>query len=503
MIRNFTYCITFLATLNACGGNKAAEIVTNDTIVEAPEPIVALPDTAYPSVSTLRVTTRVVDTVTDGTIDCYDDPYATAPGIMTFRGNQLRNADMHGSIKGTPSAIEVDWTFITETDNRSTGFGQWGGGSGWTGQPVYVEWHDGKKEIIVGSLSSNVYFIDYNTGKASREPIAVGNPIKGSVSLDPSLNGNLYVGQGVPAQEPFGAMVVDLNNNIVSDFFGFDPRAPRRWGAYDSSPVRVGRFLIRPGENGCIYKFIVERGKLRLHSTMSYVAPSGPPGIETSMSVYRNYGYTADNHGYVVCTNLDNMQPVWVYHNADDNDATPVLAIEDGKPYLYCSSEIDRQGVGDAHFAKLDALTGTPVWVTRFAGQRYDTDGKHFDGGFYASPLPGQGDCSHLIFSNVVYNNSGQNGKFVAINRADGSVVYETRLNVYAWSSPVGFVNDEGHMYVLTGDCGGNLYLIRGTDGTIVAKRSVGSNFESSPVVVGNTAVVGSRGNSIYKISIR
>ena len=76
-------------------------------------------------------------------------------------------------------------------------------------------------------------------------------------------------------------------------------------------------------------------------------------------------------------------------------------------------------------------------------------------------------------------------------------------LRVYAWSSPVGFVNSDDRMFVLTGDCGGNLYLIDGADGTVIKRKPVGSNFESSPVVVGNSAVVGSRGNSIFKVSLK
>lgn len=235
---------------------------------------------------------------------------------------------------------------------------------------------------------------------------------------------------------------------------------------------------------------------------MSYLVSGVAPGIEASMAVYRNYGYTADNHGYVICTNLDTMQPVWVYASGDDNDATPVILVEDDHPYVICSSEIDRQGIGSARIAKLDGLTGEPVWERNLPGERCDRDGKHFDGGFYASPLPGLGNCSHLLFSNVVYNNNGQNGSFIALDSNTGATVYEVPTSTYAWSSPVGFLDPDDRMYVLTGDCIGNIYLIDGIDGTVVAKRKVGYNFESSPVVTGNSAVVGSRINGIYKLSI-
>ena len=65
------------------------------------------------------------------------------------------------------------------------------------------------------------------------------------------------------------------------------------------------------------------------------------------------------------------------------------------------------------------------------------------------------------------------------------------------------FTNERDEMFIVTGDCSGNIYIINGKDGKIISTASVGSNFESSPVVVGNTLVVGSRGNSIFKIKIQ
>ena len=60
---------------------------------------------------------------------------------------------------------------------------------------------------MVGSLCGKGYFINYQTGKASRKPLDLGNVVKGTMSLDPELM-NLYVGQGVPRQPgPFGCQV--------------------------------------------------------------------------------------------------------------------------------------------------------------------------------------------------------------------------------------------------------------------------------------------------------
>lgn len=522
---HFALIASLLTIFYACGSrgssSGAGSVSDSDSVAPLHTERVAverLPDTAYTSAENVVFNVEVVDSSVDGRIESLDDLYADAPGQFTFRGGQMRQANFNGAVKGVPSSINVEWTFRTQEDYTPTSVGAWGGGTGWTGQPLFVEWPDSvhkkmvasgaifadasKQEIMVGSLYGSVYFIDFQSGKASREAIPVGNPIKGTVSLDPTLNGNLYVGQGAPARRPFGALAIDLFTNKQFDFFPEDAKARRRWGAYDSSPVRLGDFLFRPAENGGVYKLSVGPGSLKLHSVLRYTVKGTAPGIESSMAIYANYGFVADNHGNIIAINLDNMKPVWHYSLADDIDATPVVAVEDGVPYLYVGCEIDLQDAGSAKFVKLDARNGAEQWVAKIEGRRKNIEKKHFDGGFYASPLLGEGNCSGLIFSNCVKNTDGQNGAFVAMDRATGKIVYETKLKYYAWSSPVGFLNEKGEMFVVTGDCTGNLYIINGVSGAIIASQRIGANFESSPVVVGNKLVVGSRGNSIFKISI-
>lgn len=515
-----------LSVVSACGSKnraadtdgEAADSVSADTIALPAQPAF-LPDTTFPSAQFLRPKTEIFTPEIAGELNSTQNMYADVPGIFTFRGGAYRDADFNGKVTGTPSKIEVVWRFKTDNGTVSERYGSWGGGSGWTGQPLYVNWPDscvtrfrnagtllpdfGKKEIIVGSLAGKVYFINFETGKESRKPINVVNPIKGTVSLDPTLNGNLYVGQGIPVERPFGALTIDLYKHAVAHTFGEDSKAPRSWGAYDSSALRVGQFLFRPGENGTLYKWLVAPGKVKLHSTFSYTTPTGSLGMEASMSAYSNYGYTADNRGNLVCVNLNTMRPAWRYNFGDDTDASPVLIVENNHPYIYTGSEIDKQGEGYAKFAKIDGLTGEPVWETKFEGRLAEVNNKHFDGGFYATALPGKGNCSDLIFTNLVRNLKNQNGEFVAIDRATGKVRYSVPLKRYAWSSPVGFLNEQNQMFIFTADCIGNVYLFNGSDGKQLFTAPVGNNFESSPVVVGNELVVGSRGDTIFKMAIK
>lgn len=506
-----------VAVAQSCGNRKAHDAVAVDTLPEigsVDSVVTMLPDTVFSSASAVDFKVVVVDTLISGTLDSAEDLYDPRLGWLTFRGGQRRDAQPVGRIDANPSSIEVEWTFITDEDYSPTKYGAWGGGTGWTGQPLYVEWPDSitagfthgfaKRELIVGSLCGKVYFIDFATGKPTRPEFDTGNPIKGTPSLDPTMNGNLYVGQGVPSHREIGALVYDLFSHEEVDFFGPDSKAPRRWFAYDSSPVRVGRFLFRPGENGMLYKYVVSPGKIRLHSRMRYFVRGRAPGMESSMSVYRNYGYIGDNAGNILCIDLNTLKPLWHYKLPDDVDATPVLTEEtDGRPYIYVGCEVEHEGVSKAEFVKLDALNGRRIWSLLTDARRLDTENKHFDGGYYATALPGHGDCSHLIFVPCVLNERGSDGCFQAINRDSGKVVYSLHTPVYAWSSPVGYLDSDNKFYILSADCGGTVRLIEGISGRIAVKKHIGSNFESSPVAVDSTAVVGSRGNSIFKLVIK
>ncbi len=506
----------------SCGSSTSTDTssidtTTQSTIVVDDTPK-ALPDTTFSSADLVKCYIEHADTLVDGSLSSFDDNYVGVPGVFTFRKGEKRDASMIGSINGTPSKIELDWTFTTAEDYTPTKYGSWGGGTGWTGQPLFVAWPDSiltqfrasgiidsdfsGEEIMVGSLAGYVYFIDFISGKPSRKAIDVDNPIKGTMSLDPSLNGNLYVGQGVPMRSGIGALVINLNSHRRSHFVGMDSKALRRWGAYDSSPIKIGQFLFRPGENGTLYKYSVATGSLKLHSALRYTINGAAPGMEASMSAYRNYGFLSDNHGNILCVNLNNMNVVWRYKLPDDSDATPVVCEEVEGVFIYNGCEVEHAGVTQASFVKLDALTGKEIWVNKVPAQRKNINEKHFDGGYYASALPGVGNCSNLIFSNCVANTNGQNGYFIAIERSTGKTRYTTPLSHYAWSSPVGMLNEKGQMYIVTADCAGYVYLINGENGSIITKLLVGSNFESSPVVVGNSIVIGSRGSKIFKLNI-
>lgn len=526
--------VAIAATISmACSGGKNhrdadsatadSTLLTTDSTEHLPTlEELTLPDTAYASVQTMTYVVEVEDS-TPRPLRSYDDPYAARKGerVMTFRGNQLRDADFGGRVQGTPSEIVVAWSFDTPYGRAETQFGAWGGGTGWTGQPLYAHWTEDEvdsmrnggapltadfsnEEIVVGSLCGQAFFLNFQTGKPSRQPLDLHNVVKGTMSMDPELM-NLYVGQGVNKGEPLGCQAFSLTTHQRNTFFN-DTRAWRGWQAFDASAIVAGGYLFWTAENGSLYKF--ERAAdARLHrvATLRYRVNGAAPGIESSLCVYRNYGFFADNHGNVVCVNLNTMRPVWHYANHDDSDGTIVCREENGSPYIYTACEVDKQGTdGVCRFVKLNALNGERIWERPIACRRIDLGNKILDGGMYSTPLLGQGDCEQLIFANICRNSAHPDrGQLTAIDTRDGSIVYTVGYGNFCWSSPVAFYNENHEMFIFTGDASGIVYLIRGKDGEVLCKQQMEANFESSPCVVGNSAVVGCRGTKIYKFIIK
>ena len=461
-----------------------------------------LPDTIYSSINEIKYSITRFDSTIDPLISNFEDPYLKdTENVLTFRGNRFRNGDFGGKIEGSPSTIVQDWVFKTAYDTRQSNAGQWGGGTGWTGQPLLYD-----SIVICTSLCSKAYFLDWETGKMVSNPINVRNPIKGTAMLDPQYPHLLYVGHGVAAERSWGCMTFNIQTGQQIQFFKEDSKAWRGWGAYDSSPLRVDKYVFRPGENGTLYKWYIQNDTILLHSTLKYSCKGRSPGIEASMAVYKNYGYTADNHGHILCINLNTLQPVWHYYNHDDTDASLVIELDkdnNSTPYLYSGCEVDKQGYnGFCYLIKLNAIDGSIVWERKIPCKKIPRGEKFTEGGIFATPLPGKGNCSDRLYLCCITNTPAHHGDLMAIDKKTGEIIYKTHLDWYPWMSPISFINENNEEFVVAGDTRGKLYLINGKTGEIIYKNKVALNFESSPAVRGNSFVLGSRGTQIYKFHI-
>ena len=198
------------------------------------------------------------------------------------------------------------------------------------------------------------------------------------------------------------------------------------------------------------------------------------------------------------------MKPVWHYDNHDDIDGSIVMEVENGVPYLYCGCEVDTQTGANAqtYFVKLNGLNGKKIWEWSTPSARSYQGDKHFDGGLYCTPLLGDGNCKDMIFASFNQLDGKGYSEFLAFDKNTGKMLYRKPLNFYAWSSPVGFYNEKNELFVVIGNSSGHLYMFNGKTGDLLFDEVLSSNFESSPVVIGNTMVVGGRDGGIYRFHL-
>lgn len=292
---------------------------------------------------------------------------------------------------------------------------------------------------------------------------------------------------------------------------GHDENAYRRWYAFDPAPLIHAETdtMLQLGENGIFYTvklntdYDPEAGTISIDPEMvKYVYRSDistRPGMENSVSVYNCYACFVDNSGLIQCVDINTMQPVWAGDMGDDTDSTTVIEVgDDGGVSLYTACELDLRGdKGDCYIRKIDVMTGMEQWrVDVPCRQSGDGD----NGGAFATPALGKGSLADYIYIQMARTNEG--GTLFCISKDTGDVVWTRDLKAYGWSSPVCVYSDSGRGYVAVGSCSGELRLIDGLTGELICDADLQANIEGSPVVFGNTLVVGTRGKKIVAVTI-
>lgn len=485
----------------------------------------------------------------------FGDPvnYQQVPGVLTFRGNNFRNSPSYGYVDFAEKKVEQIWERQAGSLKSSKWSFYWSG-TGWTGQPVIVQWPEdirnmmniykvkkdkvGLIEVIYATMDGKIYFFDIEDGKSTRDPIDIKAPVKGTPAIDPRGYPILYVGQGDNA--PPGSTMTDIGMRIFSliDFEllhfidGMDPMAYRTdWGACDSSPIIDGETdtLVWGSENGILYtaklntSFDRSAGKISISpefTSMRYKsAASTLHGIESSPSIYGNYAFYGDNSGILTCVDLMTMKPVWSKPLDDDTDVTPVLSHEDEGVYLYTGTEVDYQQRitgqyrGDAYVYKIDAMTGKTMWRNSYKcyTQNDEADvGNDINGGVMGTPIVGKNNIDNMvIFSFCMTNGIYSGNAMVAFDKTGGQVLWTYTSTYYSWSSPVDIYDEAGNGYILLPDSGGNLIVLNAYNGVelsvgkIMMRDETGGNVESSAAVFGDMLVVGTRRGVIVGMKLK
>lgn len=462
--------------------------------------------------------------------------YTDVDGIVTFRGNNFRDTASYGNTQIKDGKIKDLWT--AQTGSITYGDATWSG-SGWTGQPLMEKWSkevkqsmnmydwakekDDLVEVIYACMDGYVYFLDLETGEATRDPLYLGFTFKGAGALDPRGYPILYVGAGYDSNEGTARVfVVNLLDCSVMYTFGNSDEFSLRGNLsyFDSSALvdAATDTLIYPGENGILYLIKLNTSydpaagtlsinpdhivKWRYYGTRTSVG-SYWLGMEDSAAIYGGYLFIADNGGNLMCLDLNTLQLVWVQDILDDSNSTPVLSVEDGHLYLYVSTSF-RLGwrsstTAEVPIWKIDAETGEIIWQKSYECSSEDS----VSGGVQSTIALGKEELSGNIYVTVARTGGQAQGVLACIDKKTGEVNWEHEA-AYAWSSPICVYNPDGSGKVLYCNSTGHIYLLDGKTGDVLDCHQISDGvIEASPAVYQSYMVVGTRDCKIWGMELQ
>jgi len=451
-----------------------------------------------------------------------DNEYSVLPGVTTFGGNNYRNTFTYGTVTITDKRLREKWT-------KAIGaLGNWSG-TGWTGQPLIVQWpvetvavmnvkqsfKDAAApltEVIYPAMDGNIYFLDLETGNPTRDAINTGIIQKGTACVDPRGYPLLYVGQGIPEKNEQGnpASYVRVYSLItgeqIGQFGGYDWFARRTWQAYDGSPMVSNDTLVYGGENGIFYtvklnaKFDAAAGTVSINPdgiiksryegagySRDDTAGARWYGVESSVSAFRNYAFFTDNGGRLQCVDLNTMAIKYVVDVTDESDSSVVLeeSFDDNTVYLYTGSQVRAtgsdlpEGFGYSYQRKINGLTGAIVWEKRWICSTGDSSAS---GGIVATPHVGHGQISNLViysFSLAALSNASTTTETTETTETPDPEATAAADGTEAQSETLPQANASG-TYTL----GGRIVAYDKSTGNIVWSVEQTNDYWASPVVV-------------------
>ena len=465
----------------------------------------------------------------------YGDEYTDVQGVITFRGNNFRDGGAYGLANLSEYKFGESWSVTTGT--LTYGNETWSG-SGWVGQPLIVKWpretkavmnlydwakeDDGLVEVIYATMDGYVYFLDLDTGKATRDKLNLGFTFKGAGALDPRGYPILYLGSGYDsAKGRSRVFIISLLDCSTLYTFGNDDSFSLRGklSYFDGSPLVDAETdqLIYPGENGIVYILKLNTEYNETDGTLSIdpapvvkwryygLTTTGDKywiGMEDSPVIWRGHMIVADNGGRLMCLALNTLQLIWVQDILDDSNGSPVLSIEDGHPYVYISTSFHygwrSWTTAPVPIFKIDAENGEIVWRTDYTCHTESG----VSGGVQSTIALGKNQLEGLIYVTVAKTDNVYNGVLACIDRETGEVVWEQK-SYYTWSSPVLVYNADGRGCVVYCNYNARMFLMDGLTGEVLDTFNILGGAEASPAVYEDTVVIGTRKCLIWGVKMK
>ncbi len=467
-------------------------------------------------------------------------------GVYAFRGDNFRRNAAFGTAEVAQGTLEEVWAFDMgglRTADYGTLYGL-----GWNSQPAIIKWskevresmnldeesrtESAMREVIFAAQDGKVYFVNLTTGKASRPPISIGYPLRGSVSVDTRGRPLISFGQAISKlSDKTGAIGFYLYNLLdQSRAYFLNGRSNDNQTQYSSNGAFDGSALFLhengidalavAGENGLVYT-IELNGKFECptpdkpdktasldispaviyNKSIARNEKEGRTTIESGIAMYASYLYAADGYGILRCIDTDTMKTVWAFDTGDNTDAAVALDLTEDGLNLYtgntCYSRLKK--TDPVSIRRLNALTGEEIWSYSVPCEK-NTDEMS---GCKASPVIGQHDLDGLVFF-TVNKVTGGGAKLIALNKRDGSLAWEFSM-AESVSSPVAVYNAGGNGWIIQADSKGNIYVLDGLTGYLNSTAQVEGRIEGSPAVYRDMLVIGtcSKNPKMYCFKIK
>ena len=454
-------------------------------------------------------------------------------GVFTFRNDGMRQNAAFGTADMPLKQMSIHWqsdlgSLRTDSDTLY--------GLGWTSQPAIIKWsvevrsgmniNDAKKdtkalkEVILGAQDGKIHFLDLADGQITRDPIEVGYPLKGSVTVDAFGRPLIAVGQGISKlRNKTGDIGYHFYNLIDQKRVLFiNGRQTKNQlqhstnGAFDATGLfeRNSDSFVVTGENGLFYTVKLNTvfdfknpNTLTLDPEVIYLRSKLPRqdntgvSMEASPAMYGPYAFVADKYGALRCIDTTTMKTLWVFDTGDNTDATPALDLNgDGSLSLYTGTTVFSRSRkdGNAVIRRMDALTGKEIWATEIKA-KYDNLER---GGVKASPVVGQKQIGHLVIFTVNLTEDG--ASLIAFNKENGQEVWRVPVPGGAISSPVAVYAADGSARIVQAGLDGKLYLVEGATGSVLSTLDLGGRIEGSPAVYNDILVVGTSSKDNHKV---
>ena len=437
-------------------------------------------------------------------------------GILTFRGDNLRQNAAFGKVEPIQKTLEKVWEVNVGVPGD--------GGRMWNVQPVIAQWPqvfreamnllDGKqtkslfREVVFASNDGRVYFLDLEDGSPTREKVTFSNPTTAMLSapsIYPSGVPLVFVGTGDPAylaedlQSTGMYMYNCMNGKTLLLGRGSNEKAKSGDATFITSPLidRDTGVMIIAGGNGILYTsyFGIEIDQSTLipeivtpTTEMLITEPqsdrSDAATIFSEYAVYNNIVYIATQGGVLQAIDINSLQTVWALELGQETDAAISIDPEaSGTASVYAVSRPDTNG--KSHVRRIDALTGSVQWDIEIGGA------------VSASMLVGANALSDLV-----YVAAEEPSVLYALSKADGQLRWARSLKTGRASAPIALYSEDGTGYVVHGDEGA-VFLLDGVSGGEYASVEVEGGVVGSPAAFDDMIALATSAGKLYGIQVK